>query len=555
MPDKERSLPGREEEAMPAEWLSLQSCIEKPTFSVFLLLGALRRHRTWRYQRLLDLVLSCQKGALLLVPEIELASSWRGELASLYGNQIASLHSGLSLKDREREWSRIQEGKASLVIGTRSAVFTPHPRLGLIVIDDEHDPSFKQEDVPRFHAREVALARAKLLGIPVILASATPTLESFYKAEQGEYELLTAANQEQRDSRQVSLADMRIEPRERGRAPLISATLRRAMEERVAASERVVLLMNRRGYFGHLRCRECGSCLQCPQCSVPLVLHRAERKLICHRCGKAQSPPDRCPYCRGVIMSYFGPGTQQLEEEVRRLFPKARVARLDRDALRGKTGPRARMNPLSAEGIDILVGTQMVLKAPDLQRASLVGVLLADSMLSLPDFRAGERLFGLLMETIRDEASAPVGRRSGRTDREVIIQTYNPGHYVLQALKAQDYLLFYQREIESRRALSLPPFFQLAHLEISAKTEERARRAALALASLLRAHAPSSQLLEGPAPSPLSRLRGRYRWRLLAKGERGPFIGRLGQALERFQRSPAKAGATIRVDIDPLRLY
>ncbi|MDH7500508.1 MAG: primosomal protein N', partial [candidate division NC10 bacterium] len=443
------------EGALPPELLPLRSLIEKPAYAVFLLFGGLRRQRTHWYRSLFDLLLTSRRGALLLVPEIELASCWVEELRSLYGEQVALLHSGLSAKDRERQWRRVQEGGAPIVIGTRSAVFASHPKLGLIVLDEEQDPSYKQEEGPRYHAREVALLRAQMLKIPVLFASAIPSVESFYRAEQGEYRLLRAPEREEGGSAQIRLVDMRKESPQKGKAPLLSSPLREAMEKSLSASETVALLLNRRGYFAHLLCRECGSRLECPRCSVPLVLHRARRRLLCHSCGKEEAPPHRCPHCRGVMISYLGPGTQQVEEQVSRLFPGVAVARIDRDALPLRDKERASLSPWSRDGAKVIVGTQMILRRPEFHRASLIGVLLADNLLSLPDFRAGERLFSLLMGMIhlrREDDSPPP---------QILVQTYQPGHYVLQAFQAQDYLLFYRREMASRKALSLPPFVHL----------------------------------------------------------------------------------------------
>jgi len=545
-PEPGSILPPKGED-LPEELLPLRSFIEKPAYGAFLLFGGSRRQRTHWYRRLFDLLLRSGKGALLLVPEIDAASFWVEDLRSLHGTQIAYLHSGLSAKDRENQWRRVQEGRAPIAIGTRSAVFTPHPRLGLILIDEEQDPSYKQEEGPRYHAREVALLRAQMLKIPLLLASATPSVESFYRAERGEYQLLQVAAEVQADPIRIRLVDMRMESPEKGRRPLLSLPLQEAMEKSLAASKTVVLLLNRRGYFTHLLCRECGFRLQCPKCSVPFVLHRARRRLLCHYCGKEEAPPDRCPNCRGVMIGYLGPGTQQVEEEVSRLFPKVPVVRIDRDTLTPRSGARAPISPLSQTDAEVMVGTQMILRTPQFHRASLIGVLFADNLLSLPDFRAGERLFSLLMEMIHQR------RGNGSPPAQILVQTYHPGHYVLQAFQGQDYLFFYRREISSRQALSLPPFVHLAHLEVNAASEERAERAALALASLLQTKAGSAQL-EGPAPSPLYRLKGRFRWRILFKGERPVLIKRLDQALAEFEGSPAKRGVVVRVEIDPYHL-
>jgi primosomal protein N' (replication factor Y) len=460
---------------------------------------------------------------------------------------MAVLHSDLPPRERSRHWRRIETGEALIVIGTRSAAFVPHPQLGLILVDEEQDPSYKQQEGPHYHAREVALTRAKMLNLPLLLASCTPSIESFYKAEQGEYHLLSVIDRREGGIPHISLVDMREEVREKGKKTSLSLALKGAIEQRLAASEQVILLINRRGYFGHLLCRDCGYQLQCPRCSVPFVLHRPQRRLICHQCGGEESPPDRCPNCRGLLMRYLGPGTQQVEEEVRRLFPNAKVARLDRDLFPAKVKPDPLYLRFGRGEIDILVGTQMVIKALQHGRASLIGILSADNLLSLPDFRAGERFFSLLMAMIQnDTLQTP--------PPHMLIQTYNPGNYVLRAFQKQDWNLFYQKEIASRKALFLPPFLHLALVEVSAKEEEGAKRGAFAVAALLQAERASSLLLDGPAPSPHLRRKGRFHWQLLLKGERPSLLGSLQRALGQFQQSATKKGIILRVDIDPVRL-
>ena len=540
---------GPAEGDLPAELLPLRDFMEKPAYATFLLFGAsLGQRRGW-YRGLFRQILRSGRGALLLLPEIELSSSWVTELGAPFRDRIALLHSGLSPRERERHWRRAQEGGPLIMIGTRSAVFAPHPHLGMIVIDEEHDLSYKQEEGPHIHAREVAKARAEMLNIPLLLASKTPSLESFYRAELGEYRLLSVSEPEPGESTKVLLVDLREESQQE-KGSHLSLPLRRAIEQCLKSSEKVVLLINRRGYFSHLLCRECGFSFQCPRCSIPLVLHRAQGKFICHQCGREEMPPNRCPSCRGVMMGYFGPGTQQVEEEVRALFPGALVARMDRDAFpRGRKGHDSWAG-LSQETISILVGTQMVLRTSHFAQASLIGVLFADNLLSLPDLRAGERLFSLLMETIER-------KRGMRPPGLILVQTHNPKSHVLRAIEAQDYLLFYRRELTSRQAFSLPPFLQLAHVEFIGKSEERTKRAALALASSLNLHGKGSSLLQldGPAPSPLPRIKGSFHWRLLVKGPEGLIVGPLREALEEFEGSAEKPGVNLRVNVDPLRLY
>jgi primosomal protein N' (replication factor Y) (superfamily II helicase) len=548
LPAGSSSPPLPEKEDWPAELAPVQAGLANPGHQVFLLFGIPWNVRVRWYRRIFDLLLQHGKGALLLVPEISSASTWVEELGRPYTDHIALLHSDLSSRERTRQWTRIQEGAAPIVVATRSAAFIPHPGLALIVIEDEQDPSYKQQEGPHYDVREVALIRARMLHIPLLLASRTPSVESFYRAQVGEYHLLAMAGGREGISPRISLVDMRNEVREKTRGSLLSSPLREAIGQSLAAHEQAILLINRRGYFAQLLCRDCGFQLQCPRCSVPFVLHWPHRRLICHQCGSEESAPDRCPSCRGLFMRYHGAGTQQVEEELRRLFPEARVARLDRDLSPARDQPHPLHLQFGRGEIDILVGTQMVIRAVQHGRASLVGVLAADNLLSIPDFRAGERLFSLLMAMV-PEGGAEV------SPSHILVQTYNPGNYVLQAFQKQDWDLFYQREITSRRELSLPPFLRLALVEISAKEEEKAKKATFALASLLQAERPTSLLLDGPAPSPHLRVKGRFHWRLLVKGERAPLLDRLQRALTSFEASASRKGVVLRVDVDPVRLY
>jgi len=540
----------RKEEGEGVDLAPLLRCLRDPSFQVFLLFGGSRWQRRGCLRRLIGAVRG-EEGVLLLVPEIESARSWKEDLESWMEGRVCLLHSGLSAREREEEWSKVQEGGGHLVIGTRSAVFAPHPRLGTIIIDDEHHPSFKQEEAPRYHAREVALIRCRLLGIPLVMASATPSLESFYRAERGEYHLLSLEGAGGDLATSIVVVDMAGEARRQARSGFISAELKEGIEKRLLRGERAALFVPRRGSFGHVFCKDCGFSFRCHRCDYPLVLHRAERKFLCHHCGWGAEIADRCPACRGMMVRYSSPGTQEVEEEMRRLFPEVEVRRLDRDTQMGRAGNGRRGDGVQ-DGGRILVGTQMILTPSILSGVSLIGVLQADALLNLPDFRAGERLFSLVMELRNEEGAFSVPPDSS-SRREIILQTYNPDHYVFQALRSQDYLALYHREMSTRRELLLPPYVRLANLEVRSRSLEKAKRAACALCSLLSSQEGTFGPPEADA-SPLPRLRGEFRWRVMVRGAEDKLPQNLAQALERFRGLGASSGVSVRVDLDPIRL-
>ncbi len=418
-------------------------------FLPILLHGVTGSGKTEVYLQAIQEALAQRRQALVLVPEISLTPLAAQRFLARFGGRVALLHSGLKGGERFDAWRRIKAGQADIVVGARSAVFAPLPRLGIVVVDEEHDPSYKQEETPRYHGRDVAIMRAKLLGAPVILGSATPSLESFERARTGRYALARLPERiEARPLPRVEIVDLR---RVDGGERLLSPSLCDAIAQRLDRGEQSLLFLNRRGFSTLLLCEECGATLECPRCSISLTFHAARDRLRCHTCDFERRPPAECPECRGARLRYLGFGTQQLEAAVRERFPKARVDRMDRDTTGTWRAAERILQRLASGEIDILVGTQMIGKGHDVPNVTLVGVVSADMALHLPDFRAGERAFALFTQVVG---------RAGRGDRPglALIQTFNPDHYILRAVKGQDYAALWEAESPLRREQSLPPF-------------------------------------------------------------------------------------------------
>lgn len=518
---------------------------------VVLLFGVTGSGKTEVYIRCAEQALSQGKGALIMVPEIALTFQLVSRFKARLGVDVAVIHSRLGDTQRALEWRRILDGSARVVIGARSASLAPLPSIGLIVLDEEHDDSYRQDASPRYHARDVAISRATRHGAVVVLGSATPSVHSFYRASEGRYELLTL--KERAGGRAlpgVSVVDMRRET-SRGGRPVLSAFLVERMKEHLSRGEQVVLFQNRRGYSTFLLCRECGHVVKCPSCSVTLTLHKAPRGLFCHHCGHRAPVPDRCPRCKGLQMREYGAGTEKVEEAVARLFPDRSSARLDLDAARKLSSCREILGAFAEGRTAILVGTQMVAKGHDVKGVGLVGVVSADSSLHLPDFRAAERTFQLLSQ---------VAGRAGRGDAigEVVIQTYNPEHYSIRCAASHDFESFYQRELEVRRELGYPPFSLLVKVVFSATREAAAQQASSCFTTWFRrvAEPGSCYSLSGPAPAPLSRVRGWYRYLVGVKAPADTPIERLaGTCREACSASLKECGRggnlRVAVDVDP----
>ena len=537
------------------------------TFFPALLYGTTGSGKTEVYLRVISEVVQRGGQALVLVPEIALTPVTADRFRSRFGDRVALLHSGLSPGERLDQWYRIKRGMADIVVGARSAVFAPLPRLGLIVVDEEHDASYKQQDEPRYHARDVALARGQMLEITVLLGSATPSFETIHRAREGNYRLFRLPERvEARALPSMTLIDMREERAQRkahnpstpslqkedtggfearGEPLIFSRALADAIKETVAKGEQVLLFVNRRGYARLLLCRECGFTLRCPHCSVSLIYHAADAGMRCHYCDYRQRPPTRCPQCGGIACGWLGYGTQQVEAAARRLAPNASIVRMDRDTTRGRHAHRQILGGVQQRRTQILIGTQMVGKGHDFPGITLVGILSADASMQIPDFRAGERTYALLTQ---------VAGRAGRGDRpgHVIIQTYNPEHYCIVAARNHDYETLHGIERPLREQRGLPPFGFLILLLVASSHETQAQEKAEQLAGLLLERAVSPLTVEGPAPAPVYRLKGRYRWQILAKG---PDPGTLHHWVkETIASLPPSGQAGIEIDVDPVDL-
>jgi primosomal protein N' (replication factor Y) len=538
-------------ELTPAQRAAVDGLLEGLTSGVFspaLLFGATGSGKTEVYLRVIEEVVRLGKQALVLVPEIALTPLAADRFRARFGGRVALLHSGLSPGERLDQWRRIKSGKADIVVGARSAVFAPLSRLGLIVVDEEHDTSYKQDDEPQYHARDVALARGKMLGIPVLLGSATPAYESFHRAKQGIYRLFTLPERvEARPLPSMTLIDMR---KDRAgcevRGPLIlSPPLAEAIEQTLARGEQVLLFLNRRGYARLLLCRECGFAMRCPRCSVSLIYHAVDARMRCHYCDHRERPPVRCPKCRGTAFGLLGYGTQQVEAAVKALVPTAALTRMDRDTTRRRRAHRQILRTVEERQTEVLICTQMVGKGHDFPGITLVGVLSADASMQIPDFRAGERTYALLTQ---------VAGRAGRGDRpgRVLVQTYNPEHYCIVAAQKNDYEGLYRFERALREERGLPPFGFLVMLLVTCPIANRSQELAERLAGLLLERAVPPLAVEGPAPAPLHRLRGRYRWQLLAKGPEPESLHQWVR--EVIARLPASDRRSIEIGVDPIDL-
>jgi primosomal protein N' (replication factor Y) (superfamily II helicase) len=484
-------------------------------FQVALLHGVTGSGKTELYVRLAAAVRESGRRALMLVPEIALTPVVASVFRHAFGERVAIQHSGLSDGERHDQWQRIRRGDVDVVVGTRSAVFAPLERVGLIVVDEEHDASYKQEESPRYHGRDVAIIRGQRAGALVVLGSATPSMESYYNATTGRYERVVLEKRVlDRPLATVAVVDMREEYAERGPDVVLSRALGAAIAARLERREQALVLLNRRGFATAVFCRQCAGTMDCPNCSVSLVVHGegAARRARCHYCNFTMRVPSACPHCAGPYLEQAGFGTERVEAEVRRLCPQARIARLDRDAIRRKGALTEILSRFRAGDIDVLVGTQMIAKGHDFPRVTLVGVVSADVGLGLADFRASERTFQLLTQVVG---------RAGRGDEpgEAIVQTIYPDHYSIQLARRQDYRAFFERELTFRQQMRYPPFQSLVNTVVRSRTFAGAMDDAADVVRRMREGADAAGVrVLGPAPAPLGKLRGEYRAQLLAKG-------------------------------------
>jgi primosomal protein N' (replication factor Y) len=513
----------------------------------FLLHGVTGSGKTEVYLRAIDEVRRAGRGAILLVPEIALTPQLVGRFRARFGDDIAVLHSGLTIRQRDDAWQSLRQGRVRVAIGARSALFAPVADLGLIVVDEEHDPSFKQDEGFRYHARDMALLRAHYAGAVCVLGSATPSIETYYRANQGGIRLLSLPTRATGAAMpEVEIVDLRRHRSGPTGHPLLSGPLHQAIGDCLETGHQAIIFLNRRGFSPSIRCAACGALAECPACSVALTEHRAQGALRCHYCDFQRAVAQPCIACGSLEYQRLGVGTEQLEKSIEESFPKARVARLDRDTASGD-GVEAVLDRLRNGEVDVLVGTQMVTKGHDIAGVTLVGVALADQSLAFPDFRASERTFQLL---------AQVAGRAGRAEApgKVVLQTYQPDHPAVRLAASHDYESFYAEEIRARDEVGYPPFARLVSVRVHAGAETDARGATQVLADAARQHPAvregAVQVL-GPAPAPLVRLRGRYHYRLLLKSSDRKLLRSVAALLAaRIDQGLPPSHATL--DIDPL---
>ncbi|MBX7220140.1 MAG: primosomal protein N' [Blastocatellia bacterium] len=512
-----KSLPRRDSvqlnQEQAAALAAITAAFAKNEYACFLLHGVTGSGKTEVYLNAMQAVLEQGRSALMLVPEIGLTPMFARRLAERFGDLVAILHSSLSDGERLDEWERIRAGEAQVVIGTRSAIFAPLVNLGLIVVDEEHDTSYKQAETPRYHGRDTAIMRAHRAKCPIILGSATPAIESAQNAVNEKYRKLELTERfEGRALPTVEVVDMREVFKRHGKQQPLSDELLTALKEAKERGEQTMILLNRRGFSSFLLCRSCGASVQCPNCDVALTYHKADLRLVCHYCNHHAPVPKQCPNCQGSYIYYVGEGTEQLEELLKNQFPEYRIARLDRDTTRRRGAFERVLGEFASGGLDVLVGTQMIAKGHDFPNVTLVGVVSVDAGLGMPDFRASERTFQLL---------AQVAGRAGRGELpgKVILQTYHPEHYALQCAKKQDYRRFYEQEIQFRRDLYYPPFSVLANVIIRHTDATHAVSLAEQIGKFLRAAAQgdASVRVLGPASAPLAKLKNEYRHQILLK--------------------------------------
>lgn len=475
----------------------------------YLLHGVTGSGKTEVYIQLIKEVIKKDKGAILLVPEISLTPVMVKRFYSRFGNEIAVLHSGLSDGERYDEWRKIKTGKSRIVIGARSAIFAPVKNLGIIIIDEEHENSYKQNTHPYYHAREVAQKRAEINNIDLVLGSATPSLESYYKAKEKGYKYLSLPKRiDDKKMPPVDIVNMKEELK-KGNTSIFSEYLENGLKETLQKNEQAILFLNRRGYSSFVLCRSCGEVIKCDNCDISMTYHKMNDELVCHYCGNTKKIPKYCPNCSSKYIKDFGIGTERIENEVKKKFPDAEVVRMDYDTTNKKGAHRKILDKIENREIDILIGTQMVAKGHDYPNISLVGVITADTIMNLPDFRSGERTFQLLTQ---------VAGRTGRGNKKgkVVIQTYNPDHYSILAAKEHNYEYFYDKEISLRKILKYPPFKHLINITLVHKYKKKAENTAEKLYNRIKQYKQIEQII-GPSSAPIERIRGEYRFQILLK--------------------------------------
>jgi primosomal protein N' (replication factor Y) (superfamily II helicase) len=526
----------------------IATAVASNQFSVSLLHGVTGSGKTAVYLSAMQAILNEGKGAILLVPEIGLTPAVAADLHNIFGDQVAILHSSLSDDERAEHWHRIRRGEARMVVGTRSAIFAPVDDLALIIVDEEHDHSYKQEETPRYHARDVAAVRAKLIGATVVLGSATPSLESYNNAIKKKYALIELPDRvEDRPLPQVEIIDMREEFQQTGHEQVLSRKLIEEVTERLERGEQAMILLNRRGYSAFVMCRSCGDTIKCRDCDIAMTHHKRERRLVCHYCGYQQGIPKTCPKCGSEYVQFLGTGSEKLEDMMHAAFPKARIGRMDRDTVRGHEDFERILSSLHAGEIDLLVGTQMIAKGHDIHGVTLVGVVGADTALSLPDFRAAERTFQLLTQ---------VAGRAGRgsSPGKVVLQTYFPDHYAVLFAARHDYHGFADKELRFRSWMHYPPFNALANVLVRSDKMEDALKYSGLIGKWFETVRHEGIRVLGPAAAPIVRLKRDYRYHFLLKAASRERLNALLRTMLAHAQQQKIPRTNIIIDVDAISL-
>ncbi len=526
----------------------LREAVAARKFSGMLLHGVTGSGKTAVYLAAMRSVLEAGRSAILLVPEIGLTPAVAADLHQIFGDEVAILHSALSDRERAEQWHRIKRGEARMVVGTRSAVFAPVADLALIIVDEEHDPSYKQEETPRYHARDVAVMRAKMSNATVVLGSATPSLESYFNAKKNKYALIELPDRvERRPLPEVEIIDMRQEFQETGHEQVISRKLATEIKERMDRREQVMVLLNRRGYSPVALCRTCGKKLECNNCAIAMTHHKRENKMVCHYCGYTAVVPKTCVYCGSEYVYFLGTGSEKLEELLHDMFPQARIARLDRDTVRGHEDFERTLSALNEGELDLLVGTQMIAKGHDIHGVTLVGVVGADAALGMPDFRAAERTFQLLTQV-----AGRAGR--GQSPGKVILQTYFQDHYAVQFAARHDFVGFYEKELQFRSWMHYPPYSSLANVLVRSDKLDDALKWSGQLGKWFDQTRHEGVRVLGPAAAPIMRLKRDYRYHFVLKSPSREKLHKTLRAMLDYAAQQKIPRTQVIVDVDALWL-
>lgn len=534
-------LTEEQEKAIRPIW----NALSENKHEVFLLYGVTGSGKTEVYLQSIQRVLDDGREGIVLVPEIALTPQMVNRFKGRFGDLVAVLHSGLSIGEKYDEWRKIQRKEVKVVVGARSAIFAPFEHLGIIIIDEEHESTYKQEDNPRYNARDVAIERAKRYSCPVVLGSATPSLETFARAKKGVYTLLTLSKRmNQHNLPSVEIIDMREELRD-GNRSMFSRVLYEKLADRLQKKEQTVLFLNKRGHSSFVMCRDCGYVIQCPNCDISLTYHRFNQQMKCHYCGYESYVPSVCPECSSEHIRYFGTGTQKVEEEITKIFPEAKVIRMDVDTTSRKGSHEKLLSEFQKGHADILLGTQMIAKGLDFPNITLVGVLSADTMLHLPDFRSSEKTFQLLTQ---------VSGRAGRHELagEVVIQTYTPEHYSIELAGMQNFDQFYQKEMMMRKIHNYPPFYYITLITISHEELIKVIQVTENITTYLTSRLSNKAIILGPVASPIPRLKNQYRYQCLIKYKNEPKLtDALKSIIDHYQSVSQTSGLHISIDKNP----